>query len=116
MELFIIITLVLASIIGLTFIVERGLALRRSKVIPAEVELAVENCRTPADLPIVREACQRNPSPLSRLLLLADQHREWPKDENVDVLQTRARHEIVRLERGLVVLEIVVGVAPLLGL
>ena len=31
-------------------------------------------------------------------------------------LQTRARHEIVRLERGLVVLEIIVGIAPLLGL
>jgi biopolymer transport protein ExbB len=34
----------------------------------------------------------------------------------VDALQTRARHEIVRLERGLVVLEIIVGIAPLLGL
>jgi biopolymer transport protein ExbB len=34
----------------------------------------------------------------------------------VDALQTAARHEIVRLERGLVVLEIIVGIAPLLGL
>ena len=31
-------------------------------------------------------------------------------------MQTRARHEIARLERGLVVLEIIVGIAPLLGL
>ncbi|HWI59033.1 MAG TPA: MotA/TolQ/ExbB proton channel family protein, partial [Bacillota bacterium] len=30
--------------------------------------------------------------------------------------QTRARHEMTRLERGLVVLEIIVGIAPLLGL
>ena len=34
----------------------------------------------------------------------------------MDALQSRARHEIVRLERGLVVLEIIVGIAPLLGL
>jgi biopolymer transport protein ExbB/TolQ len=34
----------------------------------------------------------------------------------LDALQTKARHEIVRLERGLVVLEIIVGIAPLLGL
>jgi len=34
----------------------------------------------------------------------------------VDALQTAARREIVRLERGLVVLEIIVGIAPLLGL
>jgi len=31
-------------------------------------------------------------------------------------LETAARREIVRLERGLVVLEIIVGIAPLLGL
>ena len=31
-------------------------------------------------------------------------------------MQTRARREIARLERGLVVLEIIVGIAPLLGL
>ena len=34
----------------------------------------------------------------------------------MDALQTAARHEIIRLERGLVVLEIIVGIAPLLGL
>jgi biopolymer transport protein ExbB len=32
------------------------------------------------------------------------------------VIETRARHEVSRLERGLVVLEIIVGIAPLLGL
>jgi biopolymer transport protein ExbB len=34
----------------------------------------------------------------------------------VDAIQTHARHEILQLERGLVVLEIIVGIAPLLGL
>lgn len=32
------------------------------------------------------------------------------------MLQTRARREVASLERGLVVLEIVIGIAPLLGL
>ena len=36
--------------------------------------------------------------------------------ETADAVQTRARNEIARLERGLVVLEIIVGIAPLLGL
>jgi len=39
-----------------------------------------------------------------------------PRSENVEVVQTRARHEMVRLERGLIVLEVIVGIAPLLGL
>ena len=48
--------------------------------------------------------------------MLAAEHLDWPKAEAVDAMQTRARHEIARLERGLVVLEIIVGIAPLLGL
>jgi biopolymer transport protein ExbB len=60
--------------------------------------------------------CKQKPSPLGRLLLLAADHLNWPKADNVDTLQSAARHEIVRLERGLVVLEIIVGIAPLIGL
>ena len=116
MELFILILLAAASLIGLTFIIERGFALRWKKVVPPEVENAVANCRETSDLPMLRRVCEQNPSPLSRLLLLADKNRDWPREENVDGLQTRARYEVARLERGLVILEIVVGIAPLLGL
>jgi len=65
---------------------------------------------------MLRRVCQQHPSPLGRLLVQATEHLDWPKADNEDALQTRARHEIVRLERGLVVLEIIVGIAPLLGL
>jgi biopolymer transport protein ExbB len=117
METLVYILLVLTSIVGLTFIVERGLALRWKKVVPPEIEAAVESCQSPADVPMLKRVCeQHNNSPLSRLLLVAAERLNWPKAENVDALQTRARHEIVRLERGLVVLEIIVGIAPLLGL
>ncbi len=116
MELIIICVLVAASVIGLTFIVERGLALRAAKVIPPSVEGALETFRSVEDLPMLRRICQQHPSPLSRLLLLADKHRNWTKAENTSSLETHARQEISRLERGLVILEIVIGVAPLLGL
>jgi biopolymer transport protein ExbB len=108
--------LILTSIVGLTFIIERGLALRWHKVVPPEVEAAVDSCQTPADVPMLRRVCQQYNSPLARLLLLASDHLEWSKAEIASALQTRARHEMVRLERGLVVLEIIVGIAPLLGL
>jgi biopolymer transport protein ExbB len=108
--------LVLTSIIGLTFIVERGIALRWSKVLPPEIEAAVESCQSREEVSVLRSVCLQKPSPLGRLLLRACEHLDWPKAENVDSLQTRARHELVKLERGLVVLEIIVGIAPLLGL
>lgn len=116
MEPFVYALLILTSVVGLAFIVERGIALRWRRVLPPAVEAAVESCQTPADVPMLRRVCQQHDSPMSRLLLLAADHLHWPKAENVDALQTRARHEVTRLERGLVVLEIIVGIAPLLGL
>ena len=116
MEFVVYILLGVTSIVGLTFILERGWALRWRKVLPPEVETAVTSCQGPGDVPMLRRLCEQHDSPLSRLLLLASDRLNWPKNENVDALQTRARHEIVRLERGLVVLEILVGIAPLLGL
>lgn len=108
--------LVLASIVGIAFTIERGLALRRSKVIPPHLQTAIENCKTQADLPRLSQTCHNSPSPLSRLTLVGVDHLKEPKDETVDLLETQARQEVVKLERGLVILEIVVGIGPLLGL
>lgn len=106
----------LASVTSLTFIIERGLALRWKKVVPPAVELAAENCFAPADAPALRRVCGENPSALSTLLKTAVDHLDAPLEETKDALETRARHEITRLERGLVVLEIATGIAPLMGL
>jgi biopolymer transport protein ExbB len=108
--------LALTSVVGLAFIVERGLALRWGRVVPGEVTQALAACKTRADVDKLLQVCAKKTSPLGRLLTLAADHLDWPKTENVESLQTAARHEIVRLERGLVVLEIIVGIAPLLGL
>ena len=116
MELIVYILLILTSTVGLAFIIERGLALRWSKVLPPSIEAAVESCQTAEDVPMLRRVCQQHNSPMGRLLLVAADHLDWPKSESIDAVQTRARHEITRLERGLVVLEIIIGIAPLLGL
>ncbi len=116
MEFFIYTLLILTSIVGLTVIVERGIALRWRKVVPPQIEAAVESCLSAQDLPMLKRVCQQHDSPASRLLLVAVEHLHWPKEENIDALETRARQEVTRLERGLVVLEIIVGIAPLLGL
>jgi biopolymer transport protein ExbB len=116
MELVVYALLGVTSVVGLTFIIERAFALRWRRVVPNEVEAAVQACRTPEDVPMLTRVCQEHDSPMSRLLLVAADQLHWPKSDNVDAMQSRARHEMVRLERGLVVLEIIVGIAPLLGL
>ncbi|MGH7950944.1 MAG: MotA/TolQ/ExbB proton channel family protein [Limisphaerales bacterium] len=116
MDTLIYVLLGLTSVVGLSFIVERGFSLRWKKIVPPEIAGALASCKSRTDVKMLCGACERKPSPLGRLLLLAAEHLDWPKADNVDALQTAARHEIVRLERGLVVLEIIVGIAPLLGL
>jgi biopolymer transport protein ExbB len=116
MELLVYILLIGTSVVGLTFIIERGLALRWARVLPPPVEEAVHACRTREDVGMLKQVCEQSPSSLGRILSFAGDHLDWPKAEAVDAIQTQARHEVVRLERGLVVLEIIVGIAPLLGL
>jgi len=116
MDMLIYILLGLTSVVGVTFVVERWWTLRWNKVVPPQITASLGTCKTSEDLAKLVAVCKRNPSPLGRLLLLAATHLDWPKADNVDTLQSAARHEIVRLERGLVVLEIIVGIAPLLGL
>jgi len=100
------------SVVALAFALERFWALRRQQVMPDNL---VSQLPT-APLSELRGACQAQPSPLSRLVLSILDHVQWPKEENVAALQVQARREVLRLERGLVVLEIIVGIAPLLGL
>lgn len=116
MEYIIYILLAITSIVGLAFVVERAIALQWRKAVPSEIATAVQSCQSRDDVAVLRRVCEQKPSPLGRLLLQASDHLDWPKAENEDAVQTLARREIVRLERGLVVLEIIVGIAPLLGL
>ncbi len=108
--------LLAASVVSLAFIIERTVALRWQRVIPKAVEDAVEGCRTAEEAEALQRLCKWEDSPAARLLLLVINRRHWPKAENADALQTCARKEIAGLERGLAMIEVIVGVAPLLGL
>ncbi len=108
--------LVATSIIALALILERSLALRWGRVIPPTVEETMISCRDQEDVDRLRLLCEESNSPLSRLLVTAVDHLNLPRSDTVEALQTQARHIIVQLERGLVFLEIIVGIAPLMGL
>ena len=108
--------LVGCSIVGLAMIIERIIALRRSVILPEALQAAVDQCRSVNDLPRLDAACHANPSTAGRLLLVAQDNLDQPKEENIEIVQARARQEIAKMERGLAILEVVVGIAPLLGL
>lgn len=100
------------SVTALTVVLERLWSLRRDRILPRPLMDALAD----GDVARLRGACQAQPSPMARLILSILDHLPWPKAENVAALEVRARQEIASLERGLVILEIIVGIAPLLGL
>jgi biopolymer transport protein ExbB len=111
--------LMVCSVVSLAVILLRGFALRRNTVMPPEIEQGVEELQPGDDTEAVVKLARLvrgDASPLGRIVQAGLQNLQWPKMENIEAVQTRARHEIVRLEAGLVVLEVVVGIAPLLGL
>lgn len=111
--------LVLCSVVSVAVIFLRTSALRRKTVMPPFIESSIEELQPTGDREsIVRLAklVRDDISPLGRIAQVGLRHLQWPRSENIEAVQTRARHEIVRMESGLVVLEVIVGIAPLLGL
>jgi biopolymer transport protein ExbB len=83
---------------------------------PPMVENEIERL-TPGESPErLSRIVHHDGSSLSRIARVALQYLRSPRSENVEAVQTRARHEMVRLEKGLIILEVIVGIAPLLGL
>lgn len=104
------------SIAAGTVIILRIRALRESAVIPVAVAQEIETLEPGDNLDRLQSLIARYPSCLSRILATLLQHLTWPRNEAIEAVQTRARHEVTRMESGLMLLEIATGIAPLFGL
>lgn len=108
--------LLLLSIAAGTVILLRAFALREEVVIPPDLEARIDAIQPGGSLDTLAAAARMSASPLGRIVSVCLQHRNWPRQENIEAVQVRARHEVVRMETGLALLEMSTGVAPLLGL
>jgi biopolymer transport protein ExbB len=108
--------LLVCSIVALTVIILRTLALREKNVLPMSIESEMERLAPGGNAERLFRTVQHDASSLARIVRVALANLRWPRSENVEAVQTRARYEMVRLERGLVVLEVIIGIAPLIGL
>ena len=113
---YVMVPLMLCSIISLAIIFERILSLRSDVVIKPSLARAIHELGYGGKTTLVEQESIDEETALSRLVRACLMYTSWPKDENADAVQAYARREIVRLERGLVFLEVVTGLGPLLGL
>ena len=113
------IPLALTSIIGMTAILYKFLSLSRSRVIPDPLARKVADFQELAAAgriqPVLREF-EDGGSTLARLAAVAVRHRGKPQRDIILAVEASAREESSRLHAGIGVLDIVITVAPLLGL
>ncbi|MBN1885040.1 MAG: MotA/TolQ/ExbB proton channel family protein [Candidatus Krumholzibacteriota bacterium] len=110
------IPLLAASVLGLAVFIERLAALRRRKVIVPEIVSAIGRIEDADDLRVAERICEANPGAFAGVVLAALRNRGLPRDEQREVVLDQGRQEVRSLERGLVVLETIASVGPLLGL
>jgi biopolymer transport protein ExbB len=105
--------LLLCSIAGLTAIGFKFLALARDRVIPNQLAHILENA---SDYKKVTEAISNHDSALSRLAAVALKNKSHDAKQMKQSVEAMAREEVLKMHSGIGVLDIVITIAPLLGL
>ena len=108
--------LLACSVVAVATIIMRSIALRRKNVLPLVVESEIERLVPGGSAERLARIVHHDNSALGRIVRAALLHLRAPRNETVEMVETKARHEVIVLERGLIVLEIITGIAPLLGL
>ena len=108
--------LAFCSLIATAVIIERAIALRRSRILPRQIIDLVEAVQPGKDLSLPLEICRKNPGVFSDVMRAglenADQEWEVMRDAVIDA----GRQETPAIERHLFWLQTVAQASPLLGL
>ncbi len=110
------IPLFLCSILVVTIAFERGFSLRRKKVIKSESVWVVENVSGKDDINKTLAHCKNSNDAFSNIInATLTSYIDNPRDIK-EYVEEQGRIEVRRLEKRLVILETIAGIAPLLGL
>jgi biopolymer transport protein ExbB len=108
--------LIFASIIALTFIIERAIALRKRKILIPEILAVVDHFSGINDMELAGNVCNKHDGPLPNIVKMGLKNSDLPKEGVKEILEDEGRQQIRKLKRGLGVLETIAAIAPLLGL
>ena len=111
--------IVCCSVVALVVILYKMITLTKASVVPGRLAGDLELIETHLEegrLETMEEEFREGESSLARLCDVAMKHRERPSSEVQEAVQASAKEEVVRMHTGLSVLDVVITVAPLLGL
>lgn len=113
---YLMIPIAICSVLSLAVIIEKILNLRTKKIIVPEVKSVVNSLTSEDDIKLALSVCDQHKGVLSNLMKMVLQHKGTSYLAVRDELSDNGRQEVRVLEKGLVILETVAAVTPILGL
>src|SRR6201998_3293343 len=93
--------LLVCSFVAITVILLRLIALRKGAVIPRLIEKSIVGYRSGESLEPIRRVVQDDESAMGQILDAVVRSANRTKAETLEIVQPRARREVVGLEAGL---------------
>jgi biopolymer transport protein ExbB len=113
---YLMIPIAICSVLSLAVIIEKIINLRVKKIIVPEVKSVVNNLTSEDDINLALSVCDQHKGVLSNLMKMVLQHQGTSYLAVRDELSDNGRQEVRVLEKGLMILETVAAVTPILGL
>ncbi|MDP8201088.1 MAG: MotA/TolQ/ExbB proton channel family protein [Candidatus Tenebribacter burtonii] len=113
---YLIIPIAICSVLSLAVIIEKLISLRTKKIIVPEVKSVINSLTSEDDINLALSVCDQHKGVLSNLMKMVLQHKGTSYLAVRDELSDNGRQEVRVLEKGLVILETVAAVTPILGL
>ncbi|OQX95928.1 hypothetical protein B6I21_02980 [candidate division KSB1 bacterium 4572_119] len=110
------IPLIICSIIVLTIVIERSIVLRKKKILVPEIINVIETIEKQEDIHLAISICNKNKGAFANIVQLGLENKDLPKDDLKELITDQGRQEVRTLQKGLVIMETIAGIAPLLGL
>ncbi|OQX87149.1 hypothetical protein B6D60_04575 [candidate division KSB1 bacterium 4484_87] len=112
----IMIPLLLSSIIVLAIVIERSIVLRKKKILIPEIIRVIEEIKKPDDIHLAISICNKNKGAFANIVQLGLENSDLPHEELKELISDQGRQEVRTLQKGLVIIETIAAIAPLLGL
>jgi len=110
------IPLLFCSILAVAIIIERGIFLKSKNILNTETVWIIENVNGLDDINKALSQCKNRNDAFSNIISMTLQAFSITPDTIRENVEEQGKIEVRKLEKGLVVLETIAGIAPLLGL
>ncbi|MEM7602439.1 MAG: MotA/TolQ/ExbB proton channel family protein [Verrucomicrobiota bacterium] len=107
------------SFVGIAVSIHRALTLKWKSIIPVNLRSDLHRCGdlfAKGEAPALLAALKRSESPVGKIGRVAVSPEYRTREAASEAAEATAREQMVRLENGMGVLEVVITIAPLLGL